>query len=393
VVDIGEISPVRKKTIDNSKGKVYYGMHFYPGVAEYRESGKDPYRIFINENTIRSMDPTFEGCPIFVEHVNEVNPDLKELRKESVGWVIESFFNAADGKHWAKFVIVDEDAEKAIQKGFRLSNAYFPTSFGQGGQWNGVDYSKEVTSGSYEHLAIVSNPRYDESVILTPEQFKKYNEDAELELKRLANSKDKGDSKMKKFSFFKKAKIEKLENGAELSEICVTLPESKKEVTISEALEIADKFENMQGYANMDHMVKVGEEEMSVNDLVKKYGDMCNEISDLKKASNEEGEEEDDQVENEEDDDKEKDEEKKKNDLKEAAKKAGVKNAKFINAIAEGEMTVEAALEKEKILKANIAALKNAPNKNDKEEETIMLMNDRMQLGQDRYGSGVKKDK
>lgn len=184
----------------NSKGSVYYGMHFYPGVAEYSESGGEPYRIFINENTIRSMSPSFTGRPIYVEHVDGVEENVDDVRKGADGWVIESFFNTADGKTWAKFVVVSERGERAIKNGFKLSNAYIPKSFGQGGLWNGVSYAKEVTAGEFEHLAIVKNPRYEESVILTPEQFKEYNDKHTLELQRLANSKEeKGDGKIMKF--------------------------------------------------------------------------------------------------------------------------------------------------------------------------------------------------
>lgn len=179
--------------IKNSKGNVYYGMHFYPGLAEYREPGEDPYRVYLNEDTLRKMDPTFAGRPIFVEHVDEVDQSLSELRKEADGWVIESFYNSSDGKHWVKFIVVSDRAERAIKNGFRLSNAYVPKSFGQGGIWNGIEYSKEITDGEFEHLAIVSNPRYDESEIKTPEQFKKYNEDNTVELRRIANSQELND--------------------------------------------------------------------------------------------------------------------------------------------------------------------------------------------------------
>ena len=132
--------------IKNSAGKIFYGMHFYPGVAEYREEGREPTRIFINENTIRRMSPSFAGRPIFVEHVEEVEQDIDELRKDADGYVIESFFNAADGKTWVKFIVTSQRGLDAIEKkGYRLSNAYVPKSYGAGGQWNGVDYEKEVT--------------------------------------------------------------------------------------------------------------------------------------------------------------------------------------------------------------------------------------------------------
>ena len=45
---------------------------------------------------------------------------------------------------------------------------------------------------------------------------------------------------------------------------------------LTEVVEKYDAVHNMHGYANGDHMVKLGEDEMSVNDLVKKHIEMCN---------------------------------------------------------------------------------------------------------------------
>ncbi len=56
--------------INNSSGKIMYGMHFYPGLAQYSEPNKEAFKIFLNEDTLRKMDPSFAGKPIFVEHVN-----------------------------------------------------------------------------------------------------------------------------------------------------------------------------------------------------------------------------------------------------------------------------------------------------------------------------------
>lgn len=266
-------------SISNTKGKVFYGIHFYPGVAEYQDPQEGPYRVFLNEDTLRSMDPTFAGKPVFVDHVQEVEASIDELRKEADGWVIKSFYNAFDGKHWVEFIVVSEAGQRAIESGMRLSNAYIPKTLSDGGLWNGVSYKKEITQGEYEHLAIVANPRYEESVIMTPEQFKKYNSEKEIELKRIANSKDeKGETKMK-LNFFKR---EKIENALDIETTRVELPKSKKEVTIAEAIETADKFINMAGYADPKHMVKVGENEMAVEELVKKHMDACNELESMK---------------------------------------------------------------------------------------------------------------
>lgn len=380
--------------VGNSKAEVFYGMHFYPGVARYEAVDAEPLTVFINESTIRKMGPSFAGRPVFVEHVDEVNEDLHELRNEADGWVVESFFNEADGKHWVKFMVVSEAGFNAIKRGFRLSNAYIP-QLGPGAMWNGVPYQKEVIDGEFDHLALVSNPRYEESVIMTPDQFKKYNDEQAVELRRLANSKDTKETKMK-LNIFKRQKVE---NSIDLDGMVVELPKSKKEVTITKMVEEYDKIMNMNGYANGDHMVKVGEkDEMSVNDLVKKHLEMANEFGEMKakNAAKEEGGEpggdeddesmdNDDEVkreaagakdvsdrggdeslnnEDDEDDDKDK-------------KKDKMKNAKELEAA------------RKLIAKDKAARLKNANfNVQNEDAPTVSLPQDQVARGKALYGSG-----
>jgi hypothetical protein len=270
--------------IHNAKQKParFFGLHMAEGVAEYREEGQQPYRIFVGEETLKEMDPTYEGCPVYVMHVDEVN--LDNLQTEADGYVVKSFFNKADGKHWAEFIIVSDRAHEALRGGWKLSNAYIPKQMGPGGQWHGVDFSKEITDGVYEHLAIVPNPRYMESIVLTPEEFAKYNADKEAELKKLSNSQ--GEKSM--FSLFKKQKVE---NSAELVEMSVVLPKSKIERTVAQLINEADAMEhakkNDDMVAHPESHVLVGKEKMKINDLIKKYQDMCNELEVMKKEKEE----------------------------------------------------------------------------------------------------------
>lgn len=284
--------------------KIFYGLHMAPGVAEYKENG-DSYRIFVDEPTIKNMDSTFTGKPLVVEHIDEVSPD--NVEEIADGYVIESFYNKADGKHWAKFLVISDRAHQAIQQGWKLSNAYVPKSFSGGGLWHGVEYLKEVTAGEYEHLAIVPNPRYEESIILTPEQFKQYNQEKEQELLKVANSKEsKGIKTM--FNLFKKTKIE----NKELEETMVKLPKSEKEISIAEIINMMDEYESKKNeekeketevhvdidshkgepekeeiMANGDHKVMVGEHKMSVNELVEKHMELMKNMEPKKEVEKE----------------------------------------------------------------------------------------------------------
>lgn len=394
------------QAVENSHGKIWYGMHFYPGVAEYEEPGQDPFRVFINENTIRSMSPSFAGRPIFVEHVDEVDPDINEVRKEADGWVVESFFNSTDGKTWAKFITVSDRADTAIRRGYRLSNAYIPKAFGEGGIWNGVSYQREVTSAEYEHLAIVRNPRYEESVILTPEEFKAYNEEKLLELKKLSNSKE--EKRNMGFKLFKKQKVE---NSLDVESTMVELPLSKKEMTLAAVINGYDKVLNMHGYANGDHLVKVGDkDEMSVNALVQKHMEACNELADMKKSKEEPGNERGEMVDNDDDMDDMGDESMDNDDDQEGTVDSGMKDVgdrggdKHLNdedndkgeKDEKDEMRkktnkgMKNALEAKRALRAKADRLRNAHLRGyDRGEEgpAISLPQDQVARGKARYGA------
>lgn len=393
--------------IENSQGKIFYGMHFYPGVARYDDPAqKKSLTVFINEDTIRKMGPTFAAKPIFVEHVDEVDQDINELRKEADGWVVESFFNEVDGKHWVKFIIVTDQALRAIQNGFRLSNAYIPQLTPKHGVWNGVPYQQQVMGGEYEHLAIVQHPRYEESVIMDPEEFKQYNAAQAVELTKLKNSKSKGETTMS-FKLFKRTKVE---NSADLAGMHVELPKSKKEMALEEVIAGYDKFLNMSGYADESHMVKVGENEMSVGDLVKAHQKACNDIESLKKAHEEEGRQIDDEndpaaendseqeiedagmadvgdrggdkhLANEEEDDDTEEAKKKKDKMKNKLKNKA-------NLDEEDEEFAKAILSRIKAKKLKNANLRNARRDDEEGPSVIDTAVDQVARGRQRYGSG-----
>jgi hypothetical protein len=401
--------------VENAKTlpKVYYGLHMVEGVAEYKDEATNngqPYRIFVGESVIKNMDPTYAGKPLYVLHVDDVNLDA--LQNEADGYVVESFFNKSDGKHWAKFIVVSDRGHEAIRSGWKLSNAYIPKQFSGGGKWHGVDYLKEVEAAEYEHLALVPNPRYEESIILTPEEFKTYNSDKELELKKLANSLTKGAKAM--FSFFKKTKVD---NAADLEAMSVVLPKTGKEVSLSSIINAADEAEEKkekkeEQMADGEHHVLVGEGKMKVNELVKKYMDMCH------AAKNEGGEEKGEEKEENSDvyyhpapkkpkdkesnadiepkeapEAQEKPEEKKVMDMDGKAPEEGDHKEALAKSLEIAEHEVESLKdgdEKKKEKKQNSAhfdALKNAESNVARGVAKLELSEDRVARGKARYGS------
>jgi hypothetical protein len=374
------------------------------GVAEYKEpsiNNGNPYRIFVGESTIKNMDATFSGRPVYVRHVDDVN--LDNLQVEADGYVVESFFNKLDGKHWAKFIVVSDKGHEAIRSGWKLSNAYIPKRFDGGGLWHGVEYAKEVVEGEYEHLALVPNPRYEESIILTPDEFKTYNNEKELELKKLSNSITKGAKSM--FNFFKKTKVE---NGADFESMSVILPESKIEKTISQIINESDmaemKEKEEKPMANMDHHVMVKGKAMKLCDAMKHYEQMLEAPAAEEKKSPEHEKKESPAEEKKEHNDesikemetgnsegeihvdidshKGKDKEEMNDMSDEEAKKKALQLAEH----EEKEIEEEDEMMKKK-KNAHFEALRNAEFEAHKLSNAIELSSDRVARGKSRYGS------
>lgn len=181
------------------------------------------------------------------------------------------------------------------------------------------------------------------------------------------------------FKFFNKKAVE---NSADLESTTVVLPKSKREATLAVLLNEADVMEANKAephMANGDHHVMVGEEKMTVNDLVAKHLEM-------KKLSDSMGTEkvEDKTVEapkaNEEDE-----EAKKKAELERAANEQKELEGKKANAAeaAKKEADEKAATE----AKAKAAALKNAEDESRTVSPTVDLSTDRVARGKSRYGS------
>ena len=372
--------------IENAKTlpKIYYGLHMVEGVAEYREpqiNNGQPYRIFVGESCIKNMDSTFSGRPVYVSHVDDVN--LDKLQEEADGYVVESFFNKSDGKHWAKFIVVSDRGHEAIRGGWKLSNAYIPKKFSGGGLWHGVEYLKEVEEGEYEHLALVPNPRYEESIILTPEEFKAYNERKESELKKFSNSITKGAKSM--FNFFKKSKVE---NTADFDEMSVILPKSKVEKTLSTIINEMDEVEmnakSESPMANMDHCVKVNGKMMKLHDAMKHYQELMEKIeakNEEKKPEEKKEHEGEKEIHVDIDSHKEEEKEEKMEDSMsdEEAKKKALELAKH----EEDEME-----EKKEKKKNHFDAIKNAELTALESSGVIELSVDKVARGKARYGSG-----
>lgn len=268
--------------------KRFYALHICEGVANYPEQKK---MLLIREEALRKMDPTMQGVPVKFggEHLTlkegEEIAEADNKGGEVEGLVVKSFFNEHDGRHWCEMMVWDPDALAAIERGIGVSNAYVMNSMAPGGEYHATPYDEEVMDGQYDHLLITDKPRYEESKILTPAQFKQYNETRAKALALVTNEKEKS----MKFNLFGRKAIEGL---SDLTGVEVELPKSKKTLLITNVLNAVDdqmvKEESGDMMANMDHKVKLSENETcKVGELHEKYKAAMEENARLKNENDE----------------------------------------------------------------------------------------------------------
>lgn len=250
-------------------------------------AGYENETILIDGDNLKNMIPTFVGKPVYVHH-QEV--DLKNLKEEAHGYITESFYNEVDGWLWVKMLLVDDVAKQAVSNGWSVSNAYIPTEWGGGGTHHNVPYDRKIINGEFTHLAIVPDPRYEEAKILTTDEFKIYQESKRKRLDELQNSltqpnEQKGNNM---FKFFKNVKQEvnsvdddtlveiKNDKGesseVKVSDMIAAILNSKKNESDEKKKDEDEKEEKV----NMAATVRVGDEDMTIGDLVNAYSSMKN---------------------------------------------------------------------------------------------------------------------
>lgn len=409
---------VRKKgaiKLDNSLeiGSVFYGLHMSEGLAHYTPQGEEEFTVLLKNETIKRMNPSFPGKPVVVGHIDSYSPI-----SETDGVVAESFYNPADGKHWSKFIITTQKGLDAIANGWKLSNSLVVNKTSQGGDWHGLTFDRTVDQGTFHHLAIVPNPRYGESIILTPDEFKQYNKDKQAELEMLSNSKE---NPMKIFKLFKnEAQDDK--KMKELLSMSVVLPTTKRTVTIEQLCNEADekKDDDKKVDNEEDPEFDLDGQKMKLKDFIEMYKklkaefdsleivgeELEGEVSDEEKLSNSADESEEEAADEDLDESGDLEEESEDEEVEgsiseedlDALDAAEAAKEKLDNAKAAKAAAAPKKDDKKKAVKkgANAKKLKNAADKaqeklnNSSAGVVVELTSDMIARGAARYGSSKK---
>lgn len=128
-----------------------------PGLVHYEELGT----ILVRRQFINKIAQSFVGKPVIDEQHKDARPE--NFKDVADGVVFRVWTDPADGWDWCEFLVWDEQTlAHCKDPNFFVSCAYTPTKIDQkGGKHNNLDYDGEFLDGYYTHLAIVRDPRYE----------------------------------------------------------------------------------------------------------------------------------------------------------------------------------------------------------------------------------------
>jgi hypothetical protein len=149
------------------------------GLCEYSEE-----RVLVTNETLAKMAQTSFGIPLIIDHVEQEELE-KNLEKYICGRVASMHYDAAQDLWMAHCVADTEEAVTLFDKGYGVSTSYQVDNKADGGTLNGVKYNSEIIEGTYLHLAIVENPRYEmakDPVFYNSKELTKKSDNSNIEL-------------------------------------------------------------------------------------------------------------------------------------------------------------------------------------------------------------------
>lgn len=224
------------------------------GLVDY--SDVDDGKYLLRKEAIEKMLPTLEGRPLVIGH-QEI--DVEHMDDVAVGYITKGYWNPDTGSFDCDVLVKDPDILSPEHNS--VSCAYIATEFGEGGRYSGIDYDAEILDGNFTHIALVDSPRYNDARIL------------------VNGVKTEGETMIKRF----------FSNGDAAKE-----DEKKSE----------DEKKEEEKTLNPDDVITVGNEEVTVKELIDCYTNACG------KKNEDEKEKKDNEEEEKKDNEEEKDEKK-----------------------------------------------------------------------------------
>lgn len=153
---------IRKQNA-KSEVKEFTCQFWEPGLVSYEDSGLGTG--LLRKEAMDRIAPDFVGKPVIIEH-QDGEPDELFRNGAAVGKITAVRWNADTGWYECDFTAENEKAADLIERqGWSVSCAFDSTDNQSGGVYHAIDYQFEITNGRAIHLALVPNPRYEDSKI------------------------------------------------------------------------------------------------------------------------------------------------------------------------------------------------------------------------------------
>jgi len=121
----------------------------------------------LKKDAMDRIAPDFVGKPVIIEH-QDGEPDELFQNGAAVGKITAVRWNGDSGWYECDFTAENSEAADLIEKqGWSVSCAFDSNDNGAGGEYHAMPYDFEIMNGRAVHLALVPNPRYEDSKIFT----------------------------------------------------------------------------------------------------------------------------------------------------------------------------------------------------------------------------------
>lgn len=194
-------SDVRKYSKSNALDwpKEYVCNFLEPGLVSYEDVGAGI--AMLPSETIDGMLQSFVGKPVIIDHADVTPENMAEFKHGTVTRVWR------DGNWaWCAFILDTDESKKKVEKGYSVSCAFDVLEVGPGGEHHAIKFDERIQRGSFTHLALVTNPRYEGCRIYTNSKGA-----AKIQSEQPAENKTKENQTMIKWPF----SFRKKENGKE----------------------------------------------------------------------------------------------------------------------------------------------------------------------------------
>lgn len=156
---------ITRKNNGRAKSKEFTCQFWEPGLVSYEDAGLG--KALLRKEVMDKIAPTFVDKPVIIEHQDGEPEELFE-NGAAVGEITGVRWNGETGWYECDFTAKTQEAADKIEKeGWSVSCAFDSNDNGPGGQYHAIDYRFEIMGGEGIHLALVPNPRYEDSKIFT----------------------------------------------------------------------------------------------------------------------------------------------------------------------------------------------------------------------------------